>query len=356
MKKKIIQTGLLLIISATTVSTYGCGASNVTFEANKLKFGASKVEVAPSDTSKSATEANKTEVAGASKSATGDNKTEVASGGSSKVDACNSLIASTQRAEVASKSLDSKVNSLIKEGKITELSPTFSNLSVEMNAVSKNLYALQTNDEKLKTLSTRFGNMYQQMGTLTGEMATDLQKNDSTAYDKRAKDFSNVITQETELVNEVNSYCGTGKSDSETIKASVKSDSKTSKVQECKSLEGTLQKGTAYSDVFDAKSKAANKNGTVNIDEFASATLGFSSDLNKMAQNIKAIEINDEQLKSISEKYVDAYKGMSKTMENLYNALKSEGGSAINKYTTELNANAAKENSTNSEFISYCNK
>jgi hypothetical protein len=116
---------------------------------------------------------------------------------------CNKIIKVTQSAAAAVKELESAS----KTKDAVKIIQSFADTSVNIGKMSKEMQALEINDEKLKGLQTNFVKLYQDNSTGLGETGTALKENNQPVAQAAIAKMVEGDKQEVILVNDLNSYC-----------------------------------------------------------------------------------------------------------------------------------------------------
>lgn len=123
--------------------------------------------------------------------------------GVSKVQQCNSMVKIANQAA----SIGQEFASSAKSKDTVKMAQSFTETASKLEKLSKDMQALEIKDEKLQGFQTRFVKMYQDTNKGLGSAATALQKKNLAAITQAMNAIKVSSSQESSLVNEVNSYC-----------------------------------------------------------------------------------------------------------------------------------------------------
>jgi hypothetical protein len=123
--------------------------------------------------------------------------------GASKVTQCNDIVKVANQAATVGQ----EFAGLDKSKDPAKAAKAFSEAASKIDKLGKEMQALEIKDEKLQGLQARFVKMYQDTKKGLSDTAIALPKKNVPAINKAVEKLKAGASQESSLVNEVNSYC-----------------------------------------------------------------------------------------------------------------------------------------------------
>jgi hypothetical protein len=123
--------------------------------------------------------------------------------GSSKIEECGSMIKVIKDYKVAADEIEAGDDS----GKVEKTIQAFTVASGKVDKVSKDMKALEIKDEKLVSLQTRFGKLYQDTSKGLSDAASKLKAKDEPGAKAILTKMAEGDKQEAVIIEEIRAYC-----------------------------------------------------------------------------------------------------------------------------------------------------
>lgn len=127
--------------------------------------------------------------------------------GASKVAQCNSVVKTANKYATIGKEFTAVAASIKDQEKAAT---TFNELGSKVSKLSTEVKGLEVQDEKLKSLQSRFASFYDSTATTFTSAGSAIQKKDVAALKKSMEEMKSIDAKDASLISEINSYC-TGK-------------------------------------------------------------------------------------------------------------------------------------------------